>query len=526
MQGHRTGEVAGLRPAGMGWPSATPSRTVFEVHNGKTKLWHCPPALQQAIYAVAAYPTETAKSVSQGWRPPEADFGEKHWDGWVRLSTWGAGGMGSIPTGLLDLALAQAQALQIPVQVCDARKRPEEGVPDFPALPLRDYQIEACDRACAAGRGVLDMPPRAGKTRCGVEIIRRIWRKAVWIAPTTNIVEQTARVFTELCGRYFAAQIVGTKSWPTHDEKVHIMTAATAAMLPEEYFQTREVLLIDEFHHGASPQYHDIAGKCDHIYFRYGMTGTFGRSGDDEVALHALLSNRVFQITTPELVQRGYLVPSSAAFLPVDAPKLKGVSHAAWMAGLGKKGIAAHEYRNALAAWAAATLSAKGRKVLVLVATKEQGNTIRDACLDYLGAPLPSEFKPVEFVSTEKDTPLNRRIIDAFSNTDEIKVLVGTSMVGEGTDLPSADALVYAMGGKAEISHRQAMFRVCTAMPGKRRAIVVDFADRHADTLMKHSLERANTYCTEASTEVHALRTVEEFSRWVDWVTSSGVLHR
>ena len=47
-------------------------------------------------------------------------------------------------------------------------------------------------------------------------------------------------------------------------------------------------------------------------------------------------------------------------------------------------------------------------------------------------------------------------------------------MIGEGVDLPSADALVWARGEKAAVSLIQGYYRVCTKYEGKRYAIVVD----------------------------------------------------
>lgn len=43
----------------------------------------------------------------------------------------------------------------------------------------------------------------------------------------------------------------------------------------------------------------------------------------------------------------------------------------------------------------------------------------------------------------------------------------------------------------------QAAFRVCTAVPGKTRAVIVDFGDRHHKKLLAHSLERMRAYHDE-----------------------------
>jgi superfamily II DNA or RNA helicase len=216
-------------------------------------------------------------------------------------------------------------------------------------------------------------------------------------------------------------------------------------------------------------------------------------------------------------------VPLSVVFLPVNCMRIH-VS-GTYAIGAGRHGIHQHEYRNRLVAWAAATLHSRQRKTLILVATKEQGRDIQQYLTEMIGPHQGRrEFQKVEFVSTDRPAPVCQKIIDAFTHTDEVQVLVGTTMVGEGTDLPSCDALVYARGEKAEVSHTQAMYRVGTAHPGKRRAIVVDFADRHHRTLQDHVMARAQTYCSEETATVTALEEVEHFPAWLDSLLASGVL--
>ena len=44
------------------------------------------------------------------------------------------------------------------------------------------------------------------------------------------------------------------------------------------------------------------------------------------------------------------------------------------------------------------------------------------------------------------------------------------------------------------MTHVQDVFRVLTAHPGKRDAIIIDLADRHNETLIEHSVERLQHY--------------------------------
>lgn len=520
----------GLRPPASVGASPLPPQSAlaapitFVVGNNRTRVYYAPAPFQHEVFRSCAYETQTASALKSGWRPPEADFGEAYWDGWVRLSSWSKTipGQGSFPTGLLQHCLNIAWQMGFTVHVVDERVRPEPGVPDVPRIPLFDYQEQAVERAITAGSGVLDKPPRAGKTRTAIELVRRLWLPTLWVAPTTNIVQQTVRAFDELIGKNFATQAVGKRALLESERMVIVCTAATAAAQPAEFYANRRVLIIDEVHHGAAQSYHDIAQKAEHIFYRYGMSGTFTRSGNDEIALHALLSNVIFSITTTELVQRGRLTPMKVAVVPVDAPAVKATRGAAWLDnnGVGKLGITANETRNGLAAWAAANLLHHRKKTIVLVATKDQGEDIAKRIEDYVPMVGGTEFKRVEFVSTNRPPEVCRKVIDAFTSTDEVQCLIGTSMIGEGTDLPSADALVYAPGGKAEVSHRQAMFRVATAYPGKRFSIVIDFADRHHDTLMQHALERVSTYFSEPIAEAVAFQKAEELPAWLAWIAT------
>lgn len=488
---------------------STTQRTLLEVGNTNVLIFEAPPYLQNLIDFFTRYPTDLATAQSDGWKPPEHYVGDEYWDGWVHLARFPRQGPAHVPTGLFDLVKWVCDRYGFPYDVVDTRVRPMEGMPDyFEPIVDRDYQLEAVRIALEEGRGVLDMPPRSGKTRTMTEIHRQVALPTIWIAPTSNVVKQTVRVLEGFFGNNYAVQLVGTKTWKdVQHHRVVVCTAATARKLPPEFYATREMLVIDEFHHAAARTYHDIALKCPHIYYRFGMTGTFFRSGDDALGMHAVLSKTIFKIGTAELLERGYLVPTDVAYIPVEGPRAKGGP--TYHAGCGKYGIFQHDRRTELAAWAAELLHFNGRKVLVLVGTKAQGYAIEEL----LKHKFPSG--KLEFVSTDRPAPICQDVIDRFAKTDQIEVLIGTSMVGEGTDLPPADALVYAAGQKAEVQLVQAAFRVCTKTPGKERAILVDFADRHHKTLMDHSLERLSVFWKEDTFDVTILDAPENLDGWV-----------
>lgn len=357
----------------------------------------------------------------------------------------------------------------------------------------------------------------SGKTRIACEITRRLALPAIWIAPTDRIVAQTQEVLEGFFGRNYSVHLIGSSgALKAARCKIVLATAATAKFLPPEFYQSRKVIAVDEWHHGAAVTYKKIFSMCDHIYHRYGMTGTYFRSSGDDLAMHALISGTIYRATSQDMLRLGYLVPVRAVFLPIDAAKIPARS-ASFFAHHGKHGIHEHQLRNQWAAYAAYALFYKGRRVLVLVGTKAQGKILQEILVRTLPqAPGTAQFKAAEFISTDCDRKRQANILRSFSAREEVKVLIGTSILGEGVDLPEVDALVYARGEKAEVSLTQSIYRVCTAIPGKTDAVLVDFADRHHRKLMEHALERLRVYYEEPIFQVEVVQDSQAFIGWLE----------
>lgn len=494
----------------------------FTVDNSRTSMTGADPYMVYVLDRELRYPTPIALVKDANVVLPGQD-GE--WDGWSRLLRKPTTIPPWFPTGLLPHALRHCEKNGYPFQINDTRVKPGLDVPDLVNIPLRDYQQDAVAQAMPTGRGVLDMPPRSGKTRTMCEITRQLAIPTVWIAPTDRIVVQTQRVLEGFFGNNYSTHLVGAQEdnvTGAMTRRIVVCTAATAGRLPAVFFQSRKCIVVDEWHHAAAPTYKGIFKHLDHVYYRYGMTGTFFRSGEDVLAMHSLLSNTIYKITSPELLSRGYIVPSYVAFVPVPGPRLRGLDRT-FQLGHGKHGIHEHSLRQQLAAHAALLLWKIGRKVLVLVGTKKQGRMLRRILLALL-PPTPSsaQFKSVEFVSTDMARKTQLEVLDSFETSDEVKVLIGTSILGEGVDLPTADALVYAKGEKAEVTLTQNIYRTCTAVEGKRDAIVVDFGDRHHRKLFQHSLERLRVYYNEPTFSVSVLQDPRQFPEWLGYFAPGG----
>jgi len=495
---------------------------VIEVRNTRTEIHFAPPELIRLIDIQTSYKTQALEDLAKRVAEFNSIDPAHAWDGTYHFLHQPKTKAPWLPTGLRDLVVQCCERMGYPFRIQDLRQAPEEDVPRYyKPIPLWEHQEEAVQAVLKSPDGVVVMPPRAGKTRTFLEVFRKINQPTLWIAPTTAIVSQTVDRALEWFSEQDVQQISTNPTPVQRNALLTITTAAAAKDLPAEFMSTRQCLIGDELHHFLANNKwgSQLLQKTEHIYYRYGMTGTFFRSAGDDMAMHAFLSRRLYEITTRELMAKNFLVPTYVAFIEVNAKRLRraaGVPTFHGEGGIGYHGLHTHDYRNDLVADVAAILHEFGKTVLVLVGAKAQGEALASRIRDRIkAAPSGAEFHSVEFVSTSRPRPIQKRIIASFTAGQEVKVLIGTSLVGEGVDLPNADALVYARGEMAAVTLVQGWFRVCTASPGKTVGIVVDFVDSHQTRLLEHSRQRWRVASQEPLFRLSHLTDVNDFARWV-----------
>ena len=200
----------------------------------------------------------------------------------------------------------------------------------------------------------------------------------------------------------------------------------------------------------------------------------------------------------------------------MTGPKLKkDFDGYAGKGGLQWEGIVDYEPRNRTIVDMSVLFASKGRRVLILVASKSQGRALLRRIDEMLPAPPFGGGSNVAFVSTDTT---KKQLDEEFQSFREgsTKVLIGTSLVGEGIDLPSADCLIYASGGKAAVSYVQALFRVCTAQEGKEESVIVDFVDKQHGILLNHSRKRWEIASKYPVFELTYLKKGASLEDWLD----------
>lgn len=383
-----------------------------------------------------------------------------------------------VPGGLTPHVQYAAAFYGEPCEIRDFRQRPEERLPwwSVQGVPWRPYQDEVQRQIVFYGSGVIDAPPRSGKTLMAARAIDSFALPTLYVAPSVSIVRQTYEVFCKHFGSDAVARLDGDAKSHERDitKPIVVATAPSAVKQSQEWFRTREVLVIDEFHHAAADTYHRISQLCEHVFHRLCFTGTHFRTGDDRLAMEAICSSVLRKITVDELIEHRFLAP----------PRVSFARH--YSASLGRKavdfeaayqlGIVEHEERNALVVGIANTLASAGESVIVL--------TRRRAHADLLGSMIHNAV-----VVKGGEAALTSRAVRDFGE-GRYQCLVGTQVIGEGVDVPRASALVFASGGNDGVMMMQSYFRPLTARDGKEVGRIYDFVDTHQGTLQRHSENR------------------------------------
>lgn len=387
-----------------------------------------------------------------------------------------------VPAGLTERVMSVAdwytqQGWPIEREIVDNREMPDECYPwQSVQMPWRPYQDDVHQQILRHGVGIVDAPPRSGKTAMAARAIDAIAQPMIYLAPGVAIVRQTYHTLVSHFGEGLVECVDGGSPKAKRDltKPIIVSTVASALRLPKDFWRSRRMLVIDEFHHAAAESYHALNALSEHIYYRLAFTGTHWRTGDDSLAMEGICSNVLYRIPIDYLVQNAYLTTPFVSFVPIRYSG--GSGYGADWRQVYDAGIVNNEGRNQTVAQYATYLAEHGHRVIVLVNRRPHA--------DLLG-----ELIPDSEVVKGGAAALTSKTLLRFKRA-EFPILIGTSVIGEGVDVPNASALIYAGGLGASVQMMQSYFRPLTAFEGKPYGAIYDFYDLHHPTLQRQSEAR------------------------------------
>ncbi|WP_054697641.1 DEAD/DEAH box helicase [Syntrophomonas palmitatica] len=330
----------------------------------------------------------------------------------------------------------------------------------------RPYQIKACKQIQdnkIPNRATLVMATGAGKTLLSAFIIAQLGVPTVFYTYSLDLLEQTAEVFENVLGikvgkiggRHFTIQPITIASIQTIYSCQQTQNARWDKI--KNYLETVQCQFIDEGHMlGAETIF--AVSKISNAYYSYALTATPYREDGKEIFIEAATGPIEELITEDELIKGGYILPVQVEIYPVQHFPTRTKKYYK----LYDKEIIDHWERTRKVV--NAVKSHQGKQIIVLVKDIYHGNKLAEL----LNAP---------FIHGSTSTKERKETLQKFKN-QEIKILIASSILKQGIDLPEAEVLVLAHGGTSLVELMQKVGRVRRPAPGKEYGIVVDFCDQ------------------------------------------------
>lgn len=453
--------------------------------DGQLRLADTPPALRRSLMDRLTIPNPAcARAVRMG------------------LPAWG------IPRELLlyqvernELILPRGMAMEVWAQrPKDTQRRDRMTLcpaPEWPpgAIALRPYQQAAADAVLQSRtpQGVLVMPCGAGKTETGLYLIRQIGQPALWIAHTTDLVQQTfdrAAARLGLRGPQLGMLAGDTRCIGTH------LTVATVQTLYHMKLDSLAgrfgTVVVDECQHvvgnpAGAEMFNAVLG-CLPARYRYGLTATPTRADGLESTIYLILDEPLHTVTQAELTAAGGTIlprvqPVSTAFRYAPSPQEAGRIDPARL-------------RRAMDADAART----GLILQYLQAELDAGHT----CLVLAGslALLETLCRRLQAAGRRDARYLNggtkkAQRAAALKELQEgaARCLLATyQLAKEGLDIPRADRLLLAQPVRDSAAIQQSVGRIMRPAPGKTDALVYDFVDELVPACRRQYAARKTIY--------------------------------
>lgn len=397
----------------------------------------------------------------------------KKWDGWIRCFERSRG---IFQTGLLNKVCKKLDSKQIKYKIQDERKEPRRKVilsKKIQLPPLRDYQKEAVDTFVENQRGVINLGTGLGKTFIAIEIISRLQLNTLFVCPNTVIMKQTAAIFEKYYGKSKVGMVYGKKK--AINRPIVVACVSSLEKFEDEKFDKFDLLIVDEFHHSASKTYQKLnKKKFSNIFYRCGLTATFFRNDGSDMEMEGILSDVIYKMNAAEAIKKGYLIEP---YFVLDEFFHK-TNTKQWQK-VYKECIVENKKRNDIIIKRAKYCMKKDLSTLILVKEIKHG--------ELLESKIPGS------VFIHGNTENREELIEKFRNR-EIKMVIGTSIFGEGSDVPVVSALINAQAMKAESDLIQKIGRALRLYDGKEKALIFDIFDKGQRSLERQSNQRLSVY--------------------------------
>ena len=399
------------------------------------------------------------------------------------------------PSGLLEVVKDILSDLNYETCYRDLREKPEREL----ALPWkhpnqedRYYQSEVVKVAAAEGRGVIESAVGSGKTHMMMKIIKLLGVPSLIVEPSVDLKNQVINDLELTFGKMYVEDLTKSKKGfsgrlkPIRITNIQNLSSLAKKGMLEEALEGVKLLACDEFHHAGANSYTDLLPYFSNMYYRFGFTGTFLRNDSKTLDMWGFLSKVLYSYPAVKAIEDGFLTPITVKIHKIPGA-IKNTYPREYTANYCENINLIYKIEEILDA-------NHEKQVLILVKQKEKAGHV---IFEY----LQQKGFNVSYVSGDDDKKHVSKALKDF-NAKKTKILIGSSIIGEGIDIRSTEHLIMAQGGKSEIAVTQALGRLVRLFEGKKMGILHDFWFEDTKYMEKHLIERLDVYKKNFGAEV------------------------
>ena len=244
-----------------------------------------------------------------------------------------------------------------------------------------------------------------------------------------------------------------------------------------------EFVILEEAHEASGNSYYEILRHCKNAHYRMALTATPFMKDDEESNMRLMASSGPIAIKVSEkrLIDAGILAKPYFKFITLSKKPDKLMRGTAWQPAY-RIGIVDNEERNKAVCAEVKRAARYGLTSMVLVQQKRHGDVLMEM--------MQKAGLRAEFIQGEDDQVNRKKALKKLGD-GEIDVLIGTTILDVGVDVPAVGLIVLAGGGKAEVALRQRIGRGLRAKKsGPNTALIVDFTDQFNSYTHSHAQQR------------------------------------
>lgn len=356
---------------------------------------------------------------------------------------------------------------------------------------LYDYQQEAVNAAVLQMYGIIQSPAGSGKTQMGIELIKRLKVKTLWLTHTLDLLRQSK----ERAEQYIDKDLMGTIT----EGKVNIGSGVTFATIQtmsklnlNEFKDTWDLVIVDECHRVAGTptamtQFYKVLNSLAARH-KYGLSATVHRSDGMIVATYALLGKVIHEVppdaVADKIMKVGIYPADTRVGISSSCMNSDGTLNYAKLITY----LTTEESRNKYITQCIE--ENRGLPSLILSDRLEHLTTL----MNMLPEDMRKDAVMVSGKMVSKAGKAEREQAMDDMRTGRKKYLFATySLAKEGLDIPRLERLFLTTPQKDYAVVTQSIGRIARTFEGKGSPIAYDFVD-NINYLIKSYKKRCTTY--------------------------------